>query len=229
MKPSVILCDIEGTTSSLSFVHDVLFPLSYEQMESFIKKHWKSGVISGEINSFLTQNQETGAEDFIHTLRSWILEDRKDPVLKSIQGKIWKEAFESGSIQGHVYPDVPPNFRKWNDEQIRVCIFSSGSVQAQKLLFQYSEAGDLTSLISAYFDTTIGTKKNKAAYASISEQLAVTPAKILFLSDVEDELNAARDAELKTIQVLREGVISNSSGHVMVNTFDDLRSFVSSR
>jgi enolase-phosphatase E1 len=107
---------------------------------------------------------------------------------------------------------------------MKVCIFSSGSVQAQKLLFQYSEAGDLTRYLLAYFDTSVGTKKSPASYANISEQLSVPAAEIIFLSDVEDELNAARETQMKTIQVLRDSVVQNTTGHLMVNTFDDIES-----
>jgi enolase-phosphatase E1 len=218
VNPAAILCDIEGTTSSLSFVHNILFPISYENMENFIRKNWESGLIADEIKSF----QEQDPEDVIRTLRFWILEDRKDPVLKSIQGKIWKDAFESGAIKGHVYPDVPENLRKWNDQGIKVGIFSSGSVEAQKLLFQYSEAGDLTPYLSEYFDTRVGAKKNTNSYTNIASRLSMSPSSILFLSDVEDELNAARDAHLQTTQVLRENVVPNTSGHSTVNSFDEI-------
>jgi enolase-phosphatase E1 len=218
VNPAAILCDIEGTTSSLSFVHNVLFPMSYDRMEDFIRTNWDSNLIAEEIKTFQGQD----SEDVIRTLRFWILEDRKDPILKSIQGKIWKDAFESGAIKGHVYPDVPENFRKWNNQGIKVCIFSSGSVEAQKLLFQYSEAGNLTQYLSEYFDTGVGTKKSSSSYTNIASQLSISPANILFLSDVEDELNAARKAQLQTIQVLREDVVPNISDHRTVKTFSEI-------
>ena len=223
MKPAVILCDIEGTTTSLSFVHVVLFPNSFEKMEGFVRKQWSTGIIQDEIESLRKANPAADLDEIISMLRHWILEDRKDPALKSIQGKIWKEEYESGTIRGHVYPDVPANFQKWTAENIKVCIYSSGSVEAQKLLFQYSEAGDLTPYISEYFDTRVGTKRSSASYSNIAKDLGIDPAEILFLSDVEEELNAAREAEMQTTQVLRENVIENKSGHPVVNTFDEIK------
>jgi enolase-phosphatase E1 len=219
MSVQAVLSDIEGTTSSLSFVHEVLFPLSYDRMEDFIKKNWNSDLIRKEIQQLGSKDQN----EVIKTFRSWIKEDRKEAPLKSIQGKIWKEGFESGKIRGHVYKDVPSNFRKWEDSGIRVCIFSSGSIEAQKLLFRYSEAGDLSKLISAYFDTTIGPKKESASYIKIAAELLLPPENILFLSDVQAELDAARAAEMQTMQLLREGVTPNSSGHSTVSTFDEIK------
>ncbi|HSE40842.1 MAG TPA: acireductone synthase [Acidobacteriota bacterium] len=223
MKPAVILCDIEGTTTSLSFVHTVLFPISYEKMEEFIRKQWTTGFIQDEIETLRKANPQADSDEIVSMLRHWILEDRKDPALKSIQGKIWKEAYESGTIRSHVYPDVPENFRKWFAENIKVCTYSSGSVEAQKLLFRYSEAGDLTPYISEYFDTRVGTKRNSASYSNIAKNLRIDPPGVLFLSDVEEELNAAREAQMQTTQVLRENVVENKSGHPIVNTFDEIK------
>jgi enolase-phosphatase E1 len=215
-----ILCDIEGTTSSLSFVHDVLFPLSYDRMEDFIKQNWNSDSIRKESEQIKLEDPD----EVIKILRSWIREDRKEGALKSIQGKIWKDGFESGKIRGHVYQDVPENFRKWRDSGIKICIFSSGSIEAQKLLFKYSEAGDLSIFISSYFDTTSGPKRDTASYKKIASELSLPTANILFLSDVQSELDAARNAGMQTTQLLREiATPKNFSGHPIVNTFNELR------
>jgi enolase-phosphatase E1 len=215
-----VLCDIEGTTSSLTFVHDVLFPLSYDRMEDFIKQNWNSDFIRQEIQ----QIQSDDPNEVIKTLRSWIKEDRKEGALKSIQGKIWKDAFESEKIRGHVYPDVPPNFQKWRDSGINISIFSSGSIEAQKLLFRYSEAGDLTQLLSSYFDTTTGPKRDSLSYKKIASELSLQPANILFLSDVQSELDAARNAEMQTTQLLREAATpKNFSKHPIVSSFDQIK------
>jgi enolase-phosphatase E1 len=222
VKPAVILCDIEGTTTSLSFVHTVLFPVSYEKMEDFIRKNWTTGIIESELKTLWKANPEASADEITSILRHWILEDRKEPALKSIQGKIWKEAYESGSIHSHVYPDVPKNFQKWNDQNLKISIYSSGSVEAQRLLFRYSEAGDLTPYISEYFDTRVGTKRNSESYSNIAKFSEIDASRILFLSDVEEELNAAREVQMQTTQVLRENVVENKSGHPMVYTFDDI-------
>jgi enolase-phosphatase E1 len=222
MPIQVVLCDIEGTTSSLSFVQDVLFPLSYDRMEGFINQNWSSDLIRQEIQQIKSKTGNADPDEVIKTLRSWIKEDRKESPLKSIQGKIWKDAFESGKIQGHVYQDVPRNFRKWGNSGIRICIFSSGSIEAQKLLFRYSEAGDLSQFISAYFDTTTGPKKESSSYKTIATELSLPAADILFLSDIQSELDAARTAGMQTTQMLRQGVTPNSSSHQTVASFDEI-------
>jgi len=208
-----VLCDIEGTTTSIAFAHEVLFPVSYEKMESFIKTHWNDPAISNELNVLRAQiNKESvTADDVIALLRSWIRFDKKETNLKSIQGKIWKESFETGGIRGHVYPDVPVCFRKWKAEGLKIAIFSSGSVEAQQLIFRYSETGDLSSYIDAYFDTTTGPKREATSYRAIAEKLHTTADQILFLSDVEAELDAAREAGMKTTLLVREGNLVESS------------------
>ena len=222
MPIQAVLCDIEGTTSSLSFVHDVLFPLSYERMEDFIKQNWEEDLIRQEIQQIKSQTGKTEPDEIITTLRSWITEDRKEGALKSIQGKIWKDEFESGRIRGHVYPDVPPNFRKWHNSGVQICIFSSGSIEAQKLLFCYSDAGDLSQFISSHFDTRTGPKKEPSSYKNIASELSLPPENILFLSDIQSELDAARRAGMHTTQVLREGVIPNWSRHSKADSFDEI-------
>jgi enolase-phosphatase E1 len=220
MPIQAVLCDIEGTTSSLTFVHDVLFPLSYDKMDDFIKQNWNSDLIRQEIEQINLEDPD----EVIRTLRSWIKEDRKAGPLKSIQGKIWKDAFESGKIRGHVYPDVAPNFQKWRDSKIQISIFSSGSIEAQKLLFHYSEAGDLRQYISSYFDTTTGPKRDSASYKKIASELSLPAANILFLSDVQSELDAARNAGLQTTQLLREAATpKNFSKHPIVSSFDEIK------
>jgi enolase-phosphatase E1 len=223
MRIQAVLCDIEGTTTSLSFAHEVLFPLSYDQMEVFIKQNWNSDLVRPEIQQIKSQIGNADPDQVIKTLRSWIKEDRKEGPLKSIQGKIWKDAFESGKIRGHVYNDVPPGFRKWHDSEIQICIFSSGSIEAQKLLFRYSESGDLSQFISSYFDTTTGPKKESSSYKKIASKLLLPASNILFLSDVQSELDAARTAGMQTTQLLREGVTANFSGHPTVNSFDEIK------
>jgi enolase-phosphatase E1 len=222
MPIQAVLCDIEGTTSSLSFVHDVLFPLSYERMEDFIKQNWDTDLIRLEIQQLKLQTGKIEPDEVITTLRTWITEDRKEGPLKSIQGKIWQGEFESGKIRGQVYPDVPPNFRKWQNSGIQICIFSSGSTEAQKLLFRYSEANDLSQFINFYFDTNTGPKNEPASYKKIASELSLPVENILFLSDIQSELDASRRAGMHTTQVLREGVIPNWSRHPEVNSFDEI-------
>lgn len=141
-------------------------------------------------------------------LKNYIVQDVKDTTLKWLQGKIWKQAFESGSVKGHVYPEVPGVLRKWHEDGLNLYVYSSGSVEAQQLLFRYSEVGDLTSLFQGYFDTTTGGKRESQSYSMISGQTGIPPAELLFLSDIVEELDAAAAAGLQTCLLLREGVVA---------------------
>lgn len=196
-----MLCDIEGTTTSLRFVHDVLFPLSHRKMQEFIETNWQH--LEPEIHELEKEIHPAGKEAIVRTLRNWIDADRKHPILKKIQGKIWKDAYEAGEIRGHVYPDVPENFRRWKKEGITIAIFSSGSVEAQQLLFRYSEMGDLTPFIDFYFDTGTGPKKEAESYKKIVDRMGLPASDILFFSDVEEELDAARRAGVQTKKIIR--------------------------
>ncbi len=196
-----IVTDIEGTTTSISFAVDVLFPLSYERMESFVKSNWET---------VYAQFPDLQPEEVISMLQSWIRADKKETRLKNIQGKIWKTAFESGEIKGHVYPDVAHAFRRWKDAGQQIAIYSSGSIEAQQLIFRFSTEGDLTKWIDAYFDTTTGPKREAMSYRSIAQKLNFPPEEILFLSDVSAELDAAGKARMQTTQMLRENAVSDS-------------------
>ena len=220
MPFAAVLCDIEGTTTSISFVHEVLFPLSHRHMQEFVEADWDGDDIAALAREISPFNKE----NVVHTLRLWIESDRKHTVLKSIQGKIWRRAFESGQIHGHVYPDVPPNFRKWKASGMRIAIFSSGSAQAQQLLFRYSDAGDLSTYIDAYFDTNTGPKNDVSSYEQIARSLDLRPTEILFLSDTVAELDAARASGMQTIQLLRDGGTAGS--HPTALTFDNIRQTV---
>lgn len=224
-----ILSDIEGTTSGISFVHQTLFPIAYQEMDSFVRMNWRSGFIEEELDQVRKEiagtersPSEVSVDKVIDTLRQWIRSDKKHPALKSIQGKIWRHSFESGRIKGHVYPDVPPNFRKWKTNGIVIAIFSSGSIEAQQLLFQYSEAGDLTPLISHYFDTTTGPKQDPTSYLLICARLGLDPQDILFLSDIVEELDAAQAVGMQTVQVVRESEPESESAHQRIHSFDDI-------
>lgn len=224
------LCDIEGTTTSVSFAHEVLFPISYERMESFLREHWNDTLVQKDLESLKSdlaadQGKDVSSvepEETVRVLREWILQDRKDARLKSIQGKIWKGCFESGEIRGHMYSDVAPAFRRWRDDGHRVCIFSSGSVEAQQLIFRYSDAGDLTPYIHSYFDTAVGPKKESKAYTAIARELNQSPSEIIFLSDSVPELDAAAEAGMQGIHVIREGT-ETVSHHPGVHTFADVK------
>ncbi|MBL8994343.1 MAG: acireductone synthase [Spirochaetia bacterium] len=223
--------DIEGTTSSISFVHETLFPYSAKRLGSFLKE--KNGVpvvnaiLSRVAETLLAESKEgtpSGELDLVEceaALLKWIREDRKHPALKELQGLIWREGYESGAYKGHVYPDVLPNWKKWKASGLALGIYSSGSVEAQKQIFGYSEVGDLTSYLSNYFDTRVGPKKEMASYTRIASELALHPEAILFLSDVPAELDAAREAGVKTTHLLRPGT-PPGQGHPSAKTFDEV-------
>lgn len=218
-----ILTDIEGTTSSISFVKDVLFPYSRRHLASFVMAHAHRPEIAALLEETRALAGLPGAETdtVIATLLAWIDADRKTPPLKALQGMIWEEGYRRGEYRGHVYPDAVTALRRWHAAGLAVFIYSSGSVAAQKLLFAYSEVGDLTSLLAGYFDTRVGPKVAASSYRAISDAVAVPPAELVFLSDSPAELEAAATAGVAPIQLCREGA-SPGSVYRTVWSFADL-------
>lgn len=209
-----ILTDIEGTTSSVQFVYKVLFPYFVDNLNDLTKlaqinevKQAFADVI--EIASQQDNVNITTTEEVLDYLRIWVKEDRKLTPLKVLQGIIWKNAYESGAIKGHVYDDVPTAMNHWRSKGLKIGIFSSGSIAAQKLLFKYSEFGDLSGHFSNHFDTTSGSKKEVSTYKNIIQFLSLDANQILFLSDSIEELEAAQQAGMQTIQLLRENSKAN--------------------
>jgi enolase-phosphatase E1 len=150
--------------------------------------------------------------------------DRKSTGLKSLQGKIWEEGYRAGELKSEVYPDVLPALERWKKEKIDVAIFSSGSMQAQKSLFQSTPAGDLTRHIRAYFDTTTGPKQESRSYSQISQELGRSPGEVLFVSDIAAELDAAATAGMQTALCVRDpGGSPVASEHPVIRTFDELQ------
>jgi enolase-phosphatase E1 len=213
-KPTFILTDIEGTTTSVSFVYDVLFPYFRENMQK-VRTMIHLPEVQAIFKETIRLSQETEnkiiatEEEVIETLIRWSNEDKKLTPLKDVQGILWKEAYETGIIKGHVYDDVAPALKAWKDAGLQLGVFSSGSIAAQKLIFGYSVAGDLTPYFSAYFDTTTGGKREVETYNKISQELKILPSEILFLSDIVEELEAAQKAGLQTIQLVRPGTLAN--------------------
>ena len=213
-KPTFILTDIEGTTTSVSFVYDVLFPYFRENMQK-VRTMIHLPEVQAIFKETIRLAQETEnkiiatEEEVIDTLIRWSNEDKKLTPLKDLQGILWKEAYETGIIKGHVYDDVAPALKAWKDAGLQLGVFSSGSIAAQKLIFGYSVAGDLTPYFSAYFDTTTGGKREVETYNKISQELKIQPSEILFLSDIVEELEAAQQAGLQTIQLVRPGTLAN--------------------
>ncbi|MEG3143241.1 acireductone synthase [Sphingomonas sp. RT2P30] len=199
MKPAAILTDIEGTTSSIAFVAETLFPYARARLPAFVAAH------PAESAPLLAEVAATEAGDPVETLLRWIDEDRKATPLKTLQGMIWADGFRDGEFTGHIYPDAAAALRRWHADGIGLHIFSSGSVAAQKLLFGYSDAGDLTPLFSGYFDTTTGPKREATSYHAIAAAIGLAPAAILFLSDTPQEIAAARAAGLQALLIDRTG------------------------
>jgi enolase-phosphatase E1 len=215
-----ILTDIEGTTSSLSFVKDVLFPYARAELPDYIRTHAKDTEVRKQLEEVsAVVGQELDDEAIIEQLIRWIDEDRKITPLKNLQGRIWESGYRNGDFRGHVYPDAVRNLHLWHESGLSLYIFSSGSVQAQRLLFAHSEAGDLTPLFSGYFDTQVGGKLEAVSYRLIAGTLELQPGEILFLSDIEGELDAASQAGLETCQLVRPGTVP-SVRHALAVDFD---------
>lgn len=194
-----ILTDIEGTTSSIAFVHDVLFPYALRELDAFVRAHGHEPEVRRWLDAAALDIGGVVADEcIVEILQGWIREDRKHPALKALQGMLWKDGYERGEYRGHVYPDAVAALRRWHADGLGLHVYSSGSVAAQKLLFGHSEAGDLTPLFSSHFDTAVGGKRETGSYQRIAAALGLPPGEILFLSDVVEELDAARDAGLRT-------------------------------
>ncbi len=213
-----VLTDIEGTTSSLSFVKDVLFPYSKNKLRSFLESHWDDERIRAVLEELFNKLGRTlSLEETIDLLTKWIDEDRKDTVLKEIQGYIWEEGYQRGELMGHIYQDAYEKLKEWHSRGIKLYVFSSGSVKAQKLLFSHTPYGDLTHLFSGYFDTRVGSKKDPHSYETIAKTINIDPDKVLFLSDVEEELDCAKMAGMKTTRLARDCEVQ--SKHPTVKDF----------
>lgn len=222
-----IITDVEGTTTSISFVHQTLFPFAKERLKSFVLANLENEVV----RDCLYKTKETAmVEDqlyiddnnAIELLLKWIQEDRKHPALKTLQGLIWDIGYNSGEIKGHVYPEVKDVLSKWKQQGLLLGVYSSGSVKAQHLIFKHSIAGDLKQYFSAFFDTNIGHKREVTSYQNIAKELSLPPQSILFLSDIKEELDAAQEAGLKTIQLVRQDdvVIGN---HPTATNFSEIK------
>jgi len=218
-----ILTDIEGTTSSLSFVKDVLFPYARARMGEFIHRHAKDPAVQRELDEVRRiSGKKLTAAEVIDQLTRWIDEDRKITPLKNLQGMIWEDGYRQGDFKGHVYHDAVRQLRNWRRQGISIYVFSSGSIQAQKLLFAHTEYGDLTPLFSGYFDTTIGNKREAGSYRKIADAIGTKPGEILFLSDIIEELDAARAAGMQVIGLVRESVPDLRSAYRQVRNFDEI-------
>lgn len=216
-----ILTDIEGTTTSLAFVHDVLFPYARKALPDFIRRHQHEPAIKELLDALRDQQKRYLTEQqIIDVLMQWMDEDRKDTILKALQGHVWQAGYVAGDFTGHVYPDAAEQLRAWHARGIKLYIFSSGSVAAQKLLFGFSDFGDLTPLFSGYFDTRIGSKREAGAYRKIAGEIGEPSTGILFLSDIIEELNAARAVGMRTTQLIRAD--QPAGDHPVAHSFSEI-------
>ncbi len=205
MAIRAVVTDIEGTTTSVSFVYEVLFPYAREHIPAYVRAN--ADDLAGLLDDVRREagDPSLALEGCIAALLCWMDEDRKVTPLKTLQGMVWKQGYEAGGSKGHLYPDVAPALRRWKGQGLTLCVYSSGSVDAQKLLFGHSDAGDLTALFSGWFDTTIGGKKEAGSYARIAAGIGVAPREALFLSDNPEELAAASAAGFAVIGLDRPG------------------------
>ena len=211
----VILLDIEGTTTTIAFVHETLFPFARRRLAEFLAHHGDDPGVRADLDALRREHAaeapldpppfpegDLAAVPYLY----WLMDlDRKSTPLKSLQGRIWEEGYRAGHLQSEFFPDVPPALARWRAQGRRICVYSSGSVLAQQQLFAHTRVGDLTGAVSNWFDTRVGPKRAPESYARIAEELALPPAEILFLSDVAEELQAAHQAGLQTALSIRPG------------------------
>jgi enolase-phosphatase E1 len=212
-----ILLDIEGTTSPISFVYETLFPYARKRLGWFLHEHSSNLAVASVLEELKNANPNdvpAGApaitgQDQIKEMTDYLLwlmdHDSKIAPLKILQGLIWEQGFRQGELQSEIFPDVPICLRQWHEAGLRTAIYSSGSVLAQKMLFRHTPYGDMTNLISGYFDTGVGPKRQPQSYQRIVADLQVAAEQVMFVSDIAEELEAARTVGLGTALSIRPG------------------------
>jgi enolase-phosphatase E1 len=235
-----VVLDIEGTTTPLDFVYEALFPYARSHLRQFLSRHRLSRAVGADIAE-LNEEYRVDTEQGLNPPRwrdntpeeelesvveyiEWLMDrDRKSRSLKSLQGRIWEEGYKRGELRGQIFDDVPRALQRWQNQEKKIAIFSSGSVLAQKLLFAHTTAGDLSRHISHYFDTTAGSKTDKQSYQEIASVLQLFPSEIAFISDVATELDAAKSAGMHTLLCLRPGNRPQpASTHILIQTLDEV-------
>lgn len=200
----IILTDIEGTTSSISFVKDVLFPYARRALPAFVREHGQQPETRRVLDAAAVAAGGVCQDAvLVEVMQGWIDEDRKQPALKELQGMIWAQGYRDGDYAAHVYPDAVVALRQWHRQGHPLYVYSSGSVAAQQLLFGHSIAGDLRDVFSGYFDTAVGGKRDVQSYRNVLGALQRDADEVIFLSDIVEELDAARDAGMQTVLVDR--------------------------
>ena len=233
-----ILLDIEGTTSSISFVYDVMFPFVREHAAAFISGHWTDKAVNHSVEMLAVDLGFSSADLWFKGCDSdasrqalvvaGVIElmdaDVKATGLKQIQGLIWKEGFHRGELVAHLYEDVAESIQQWNELGKDVRIYSSGSIQAQKLFFGHTVAGNLLDMFKNHYDTTTGAKQDSTSYEEIAISYGLTPGEILFVSDVIGELAAARTAGFQVVLSMRPGnkPVPSDHGFAEINSFREI-------
>ncbi|MDH5231165.1 MAG: acireductone synthase [Gammaproteobacteria bacterium] len=218
-----IVTDIEGTTSSISFVHEVLFPYADANIQAFVQQHASRDDVIDILKQVESEvGSSLSVDEAIQTLRDWIKADKKITSLKSLQGLIWESGYTNGDFQGHIYDDAYQRMMQWHEQGIPMYVYSSGSVKAQKLLFAHTPFGDLTPLFAGYFDTTIGAKVEPQSYLAIAKAIDLPPEEVLFLSDIKKELDAAKTVHMQTYWLVREGELNVLAEHTQVSDFHSI-------
>lgn len=230
--PKLYLLDVEGTVAPLTLTSELLFPYARKHLADFLKQNLARPDIQADLKLLAEENREEQSqvsptygveirnELYARSYLMWLMEnDRKSTALKSIQGKVWKSGFEAGELEGTLFDDVPAALQGWAKNAL-VAIYSSGSTEAQEMLFRYSIFGDLTAMIAGYFDTRSGAKGESASYTTIAAAMQVAPAEVLFFSDVVGELDAAREAGCGTRLVMRPGnaAVDDTHGHIALES-----------
>uniref|UniRef100_A0A1A8GF91 Enolase-phosphatase E1 n=1 Tax=Nothobranchius korthausae TaxID=1143690 RepID=A0A1A8GF91_9TELE len=248
-RTTTILLDIEGTTTPITFVKDILFPYVREHLEDHLSTHWEEDeckqdvhLLKKQIEEDMRQNracpvhtvdqtvhtdEEKAIREVVENVMWQMAADRKSTALKQLQGHMWRAAYTSGRIKGEIYPDVIPSIRMWREHGLKVYIYSSGSVEAQKLLFGHSVEGDVLDLFDGHFDTTIGAKVDAKSYRRIAERIGCRPEEITFLTDVIREAKAAEEASMNVLVVVRPGNMEltdeESASYNLITSFSQLQ------
>ncbi len=236
-----ILLDIEGTTSSVSYVYDVMFPFARRELEAYLRENWGGGDLAAVCDLIARdagqrsladwsgeQSDDEARRELVQNEVIRLMDsDVKATGLKQLQGLIWKSGFESGELKSQVYDDVPPALKAWNEAGCDVRIYSSGSIAAQKLFFGHTIVGNLLDCFRGHYDTATGSKKESASYSKIALEFGLSPDQLLFVSDIPAELDAARDARFETALCRRPGnaEVSADHGHPEIKSFDEINRF----
>ncbi len=219
-----VITDIEGTTSSIDFVHQTLFPYAKARMRAFLRENAGDDRVQQLLQDVeQIEKSDLSINEAADVLERWIAEDKKITPLKALQGMVWNVGYNSGELKGHVYDDTPEYLKRWHAQGLQLYVYSSGSVEAQKLIFGHTAFGDLTPLFSGYFDTLVGGKREAESYRRILERIGHAAEDVLFLSDVGEELDAARAAGIQTCQLLRDDKAVPAPAHPQARSFADVR------